>query len=65
VQGQLRGQALICGIHSACAQTGRRIHLQVDSELNFLDVGASAEPRVCLPLVDFEKLEDLGIIDRF
>ena len=41
------------------------MHLQVDSELNFLEVDAGADPRVFVPLVDFDKLDDPSIIDRF
>ena len=41
------------------------MYLQVDSELNFLEVDAGADPRVFVPLVDFDKLEDPSIIDRF
>ena len=65
MQGQLRGQALTCDIRSECAQSGWPLRLQVDSELNFREVEAGADPRVFVPLVDFEKLEDPSIIDRF
>jgi hypothetical protein len=41
------------------------MHLQVDSELNFPEVDAGTDPRVFVPLVDIDKLEDPSIIDRF
>ena len=41
------------------------MRLEINSELKTLDVEEGADPRVFVPMVDFDKLEDPSIIDAF
>jgi hypothetical protein len=65
VQGHLRGEALSVIVETECAHCGQALHLELDRELNFHVVEDGAEPRVFVPMVDFDKLEDPSIIDAF
>jgi hypothetical protein len=65
VQGQLRDQPLSATIETQCANSGRALHIELDSALNYRVLETDAEPLVFVPLVDFEKLEDPSIIDAF
>ena len=65
VQGQLRGEPLSFVVATECGHCGQPLHLEIDSELAYRVVEAEAEPLVYAPLVDFKKLEEPSIIDRF
>ena len=65
VQGQLCGEPLSFVVDSTCACCGQPLHLEIDSELRYRVQEEDADPRVFVPLVDFEKLEDPSIIDAF
>ena len=65
VQGQLRCERLSATIRSECAHCGRVLNLEIDSELNYRLDEAGAGPRVSVPLVDVDKLDDPSIIDAF
>jgi hypothetical protein len=61
----LRGEPLAFVIRTECAHCSRPVRLEIDSELKTLDVEEGADPRVFVPMVDFDKLEDPSIIDAF
>jgi hypothetical protein len=65
VQGQLINEPLQCQIQTTCAHSGRPIHIEIDSELNYSVREEGARPLVFSPMVDFEKLEAPSIIDAF
>jgi hypothetical protein len=65
VQGQLRDEKLDCMIISKCAQSGRTLHIEIDSELNYKVQEADAAPLLSVPMVDFSELKDPSIIDAF
>jgi hypothetical protein len=65
VQGQLRGKRLSLTIDTICAESGRPIQIEIDSDLNYRVAGGGAGTMLCVPLVDFDKLEDPSIIDAF
>jgi hypothetical protein len=65
VQGQLRGEPLEFVIRSSCAQSGRPLEIEIGSDLRYHVVQEGAEPRVFVPQVDFDKLDDPSIIDAF
>jgi hypothetical protein len=41
------------------------LHLEIDSELNYRLREEGADPRVSVPLVNIDKLDDPSIIDAF
>ena len=65
MQGQLRQEDLSFTITTSCAQSGRSLHIHVDSELNYRVAEEGADPFVYVPMVDFDELEDPSIIDAF
>ena len=65
VQGQLRSETLSSTVSSQCAHCGQSLHLEIDSDLNYWVLEEDADPRVFVPLLDVDKLEDPSIIDAF
>ena len=65
MQGQLRSESLSFAISSACAHCGKALHLEIDTDLHYSIAEEGADPRVFVPLVDIDKLEDPSIIDAF
>lgn len=65
MQGQLRKEALTCQVETACAQSGRPIHIEIDGDLHYRVLEPGADPLVFAPMVDFDRLEDPSIIDAF
>jgi hypothetical protein len=65
VQGRLRNEDLDYTIETSCAQSGRQIQIQMDSDLHFGIRTESAKPLIFFPSVDFSTLEDDSIIDAF
>jgi hypothetical protein len=65
VQGQLRKEKLTVSIQTECGHCHMPLHLQVDSELNFIVKEPQAVPLVFVPRVNFQKLDDPSIIDAF
>jgi hypothetical protein len=65
VQGQLRQETLSFVIETECGHCHQPLHIEITSDLNYRVMEAEAEPLVYVPLVDFEKLKESSIIDRF
>ena len=65
VQGQLRNEYLIFTIESVCAQSGKEISIEIDSNLKYKVLSPGAQPLIFVPNVDFSTLEDPSIIDAF
>jgi hypothetical protein len=65
VQGQLRKEKLNCQIDTTCAHCGLAINIEIDSDLQYRVLEASAQPLVFIPMVDIDRLEDPSIIDAF
>ena len=65
MQGQLREEPLSVVIETECAHCAQPLHIEVDGKLTYRVVEEGADPRVFVPLVDFDKLADPSIIDAF
>jgi hypothetical protein len=65
VQGHLRNESITIAIETECSHSGRRLHLEVDSDLRYRVVENDAAPIVFVPLIDFAKLKAPNIIDVF
>jgi len=65
VQGRLRNEALSVEIASECAHCGLALHLEIDSDAHARVRETAADPRICIPIVDFKKLRAPNIIDDF
>lgn len=62
MQGRLRKEHLEVTIRTECAQSGKPIHLTVDSDLKCNVEDEGAEPLVFEPEVDWEALREPNII---
>ena len=65
MQGQLRKEKLTVSIQTECGHCHKPLHLQVDSELNFIVQEPQAAPLVFVPRMNLQKLDDPSIIDAF
>jgi len=65
VQGHLRNEAITFSLQTECAHCGRKIEINIDSELNYSVADPDAAPLIFVPMVDFKKLKDPSIIDAF
>ena len=65
MQGQLRNEKLDCIIISKCVHSGRTLHIEIDSDLNYKIQEPDAVPLLSVPMVDFGTLKDPSIIDAF
>ena len=52
-------------IQSECGHCHKPLNLEIDSDLNFHVQEPQAAPLVFVPMVNFQKLDDLSIIDAF
>jgi hypothetical protein len=65
VQGQLRNEPLDCIISSKCARSGRTLHIEIDSDLNYAVQEPDAKPLISMLMVNFSTLKDPSIIDAY
>ncbi|MCP4348310.1 MAG: hypothetical protein GY795_22710 [Desulfobacterales bacterium] len=52
-------------IHSECANSGRQIEIEVDSELNITSVTDGSDPMFCLALMNTARTKEPSIVDIF
>ena len=65
MQGHLRGSLISAEVKTECAHCGMPIHVNMDSDLNFVVEEEGADPLVFIPMVDFSRLKDPSIINVF
>ena len=65
MQGQLWDEPLDFLIETTCAQSGQPIQIEVDGQLDYHVRQEDADPDILIPIVDFDRLDDPGIIDAF
>ncbi|MDM8525224.1 hypothetical protein QUF80_17775 [Desulfococcaceae bacterium HSG8] len=65
VYGRLQNKELSFTIHSKCANSGRQIEIEVDSELNITSVADGSDPMFCLALMNTAKTKEPSIVDIF
>jgi hypothetical protein len=65
VQGQLRKENLSFKIETECAHCQAPLHIEMDSDLNYLVREKGANPMIFSPMVDFGRLKDPSIIDAY
>ena len=53
------------GVETECAHCSEPMHMEIDSQLDYRVREEGADPIVFIPQVDFQRLEDPSIIDRF
>ncbi len=65
MQGQLSGESLSFVIRSVCAQSGRPLRIDIDTQLNYRLDDGDRGLRLFVPLVDVATLNEPSIIDSF
>jgi hypothetical protein len=65
VQGKLRKENLVLTLNTACSNSGRRIRIEFDSDLNIRSIDEGSEPMLSVPLVNLLELEEPCIVDVF
>ena len=65
VQGLLRKETIVAHVDTTCACCRRPLGLEIDDQMNWRVLGEGAEPRIFIPLLDVDKLDDPSIIDAF
>ena len=65
MQGHLRKERLDCIVISKCVHSGRTLHIEIDSELNYKVQETDAAPLLSAPIVNFGTLQEPSIIDAF
>lgn len=65
VQGRLWNTELSVVVETECAHCSKKIHLEMDKDLNCKARETDADPIGFLPIVNFKKLKEPSIIDVF
>jgi len=52
-------------INAECANSGKPINIEFDSDLNVKYVDEGADPIVCVPMVNLVKTKEPSIVDIF
>jgi hypothetical protein len=65
VYGKLKKKKLSFTIQAECANSGRQIEIELDSELNIKNVTDGSNPMFCLPIVPIVNSKEPSIVDIF
>jgi len=65
VYGRLQKKELSFTINAECANSGRQMEIELDSELNINNVTDGADPMFCLPIVPLANTKEPSIVDIF
>jgi len=65
VQGRLTNRDLTYTIDTTCANSGRSIKIELDSDLNITGMTDGASPMYCLVLINTDKMKEQSIVDIF
>jgi hypothetical protein len=65
VYGRLHKKKLSFTIEAECANSGRQIKIELDSELNIIHVPDGADPMFCIAITPLAKTKDPSIVDVF
>jgi hypothetical protein len=65
VYGRLHKKEFYFTIQAECANSGRQIEIELDSDLNIKKVTDGSEPMFCLPIVPLANTKEPSIVDVF
>ena len=63
--GRLQDSKLNFTVRTVCANSGRRITIELDSDLNIASAPVGSEPVISLTIFDSEKMKEKSIVDIF
>jgi len=65
VYGRLQKKELSFTIQAECANSGRQIEIELDSELDITHVADGSNPMFCIAITPLAKTKDPSIVDVF
>ena len=65
MQGQLRNEYLSITIDTHCAQSGKKLQIEIDSQLKIHGQEDGSEAMIFTPQVEWEGFHDPSIIDAY
>jgi hypothetical protein len=65
VYGRLQNKDLTFTINTKCANSGKEIQIDLDSEMNITSMTEGAEPMYSTALINTDKMKEKSIVDVF
>ena len=65
VYGRLQNRKLTFAVHSQCANSGRQIHIELDSDLNIFSTTEGSDPMYSMVLLNTDRMKEPSIVDVF
>jgi hypothetical protein len=65
VYGRLKNRELNFTIQSECANSGRQIEIELDSDLNITGMTEGSDPFYSMALINTARMKELSIVDIF
>ena len=65
VYGRLQNEELFFTVNSECANSGKPMEIELDSDLNIINVDEGSEPMYCIAIMDTAKTKEPSIVDIF
>ena len=63
--GRLQNKDLTFTINTKCANSGREIQIELDSEMNITSMSEGADPMYSMALINTDKMKEKSIVDVF
>ena len=63
--GNLLEKELSFTIEAECANSGKQMKIELDSELNIIHVPGGSDPMFCIPITPLAKTKDPSIVNVF
>lgn len=63
--GRLQNKDLTFTINTKCANSGKEIQIDLDSEMNITSMTEGAEPMYSMALINTDKMKEKSIVDVF
>jgi len=65
VYGRVQNRELNFTINSTCANSGRQIEIEIDSELNITRMTEGCTPMYSMALINSDRMKEASIVDIF
>jgi hypothetical protein len=65
VYGRLQNEELTFTINSRCANSGKKIKIELDSDLNITSMSEGADPVYSMAVINTDRLKEPSIINVF
>jgi hypothetical protein len=65
VYGRLQNRDLTFTIKTKCANSGKEIQIELDSDLNITGMTEGANPMYSMALINTDRMKEISIVDIF